>query len=192
MKKILALLGAFSIGASLFPAAFWLGDRFLPMSDPNLAQLPPWRWSDEKASLQYCIEQHLPDFDLERGNEKSFCAPITIRAKNGNLVYFYKDGHDGTVFIRLKDTLYLADFSPACSGCSVIALDLTTGRMIWNTELSGIGPTNHKEYSNAVNIETDGRHIIVYGNESHGRYVEILDPATGKTLANRKLDPQTE
>ncbi len=52
----------------------------------------------------------------------------------------------------------------------------------------GIGSTTHSDYSNRVNIETDGERLIVNGNEAHGQYVEHLDIKTGKTLANKRLN----
>ena len=56
----------------------------------------------------------------------------------------------------------------------------------------GIGPTEHSIYLNLVNIDTDGKIIVVAGNEANGRYVEHLDIQTGKKLANKKLDADTK
>jgi hypothetical protein len=47
----------------------------------------------------------------------------------------------------------------------------------------------HSEYYNRVNIETDGKKIIVYGNESHGRYVEHLDINSVKMFVNKNSNP---
>jgi len=41
---------------------------------------------------------------------------------------------------------------------------------------------------NIVNIETDGKKVIVYGNEALGRFVEHLGLKTGKTTANKTFD----
>jgi hypothetical protein len=70
----------------------------------------------------------------------------------------------------------------------VVAVDLKTGKRLWKTNLQGLGPIAHTKYRNRVIIEVDDRRVTVYGNESSGRYVEQLDPRTGKTLANKKLE----
>jgi hypothetical protein len=148
-----------------------------------------WRWSKEKASLAYSTKHHLPDYDVERVREKGYYTPIKIRTKTDRkVIYILEDGHESTVFTRWKDVLYIAEYSPIGTGCEVVALDLMTGTQLWKSRLEGIGPTGHSQYSNLVNIETDGWRVIVTGNETHGRYVEHLDLASGKTLTNKKLD----
>ncbi len=75
-------------------------------------------------------------------------------------------------------------------GCEVVAVNLLTGKELWRTRLFGTGPTPewHSKYGNQVNIETDGKRVVIYGNENDGRYVEHLDINTGKTLANRRFE----
>lgn len=150
-----------------------------------------WRWSAGKASLAYCTKVCLPDYDVGSLHEFCFFTPITIRRKKDRkLVYTIKDGTSYTTFTRWQGILYIADYSPATSGCSVIALELKTGNQLWKTQLQGIGPRANDRYRNLVNIETDGQVIIVTGNEMAGRYIEHLDLETGKTLANKKLVPE--
>jgi hypothetical protein len=149
----------------------------------------PWRWSKEKASLAYCITHHLQDYEVERVRKNEYYTPLNIRTKKDRkVVYSIQKGHQAIVFTRWKDTLYIAEYSPIASGCEVVALDLKTGKQLWKTRLQGIGEVAHSKYSNFVNIETDGRRVIISGNEAHGRYIEHLDRQTGKTIANKKLD----
>ena len=87
---------------------------------------------------------------------------------------------------RQGDTVYLARFSDIATGCEVRAFRADTGRELWRTRLSGVGPIAHSEYLNHVQIRVvDGR-PVVFGWESAGRYVEILDAETGRTLSNRR------
>ena len=153
-----------------------------------------WRWAKEKASLAYSIKQHLPDYDVELVKKKEYYTPINIRSKkDGRIAYSLVEGHKSIVFTRLNDVLFIAEYSPIATGCDVVAADLKTGTKVWKSRLQGIGPTGHSQYLNLVNIETDGKYIIVNGNEAHGRYVELLDIKTGQTLANKKLkaDPES-
>jgi hypothetical protein len=148
-----------------------------------------WHWSIDKARLDYSIEQYLPDYELERVRANSFYTPINIRTKpDGKVIFSLKGGHEDIVFARWKNILYIADFSPIASGCAVVAVELTTGQQLWRSVLEGIDTTlPYSEYTNRVNIETDGHIVIVRGNESHGRYIEHLDCRNGKTLVNKNL-----
>jgi hypothetical protein len=188
MPKLLLLIGSLLVGALLIPVAFWLAD-YLPIDGSRTSPLASWRWDKAKASLTFSITQYLPDYDVEIVDDKQFYTPINIRdKKDSTIIYSFKEGHQNVVFTRWKNTLYIAEHCPMRSGCSVVAVDLSTRRQVWKSHLRGIGPTAHSEYSNSVNIETDGAKVIVYGNESHGKYVEHVDMKTGKTLLNRAFD----
>jgi hypothetical protein len=152
-----------------------------------------WRWAKDKASLAYSTQQYLPDYEVERVHADEYYTPINIRTKQDRkLIYSFEEGHEGTVFTRWKDILYIAEYSPIASGCEVVALDLKTGKQLWRSRLHGIGPTSHSKYLNLVNIETDGEIVIVTGNEAAGRYVEHLDLESGKTLANQRFDADSK
>lgn len=71
------------------------------------------------------------------------------------------------------------------TGCKIVAIDLTNGTIQWTTQLKGVGAVSHSRYSNAVNMEATDNVVIVRGNEAAGRYVEILDIGTGKTVGYR-------
>jgi hypothetical protein len=148
-----------------------------------------WRWSRGKASLAYSTKQHLPDYEVERVRKNEHDMSINIRTRQDHkVIYSLAEGHEGTVFTRWNDILYIAEYCPIASGCDVVALDLTTGKQLWKSRLQGIGPTGHSQYLNLVNMETDGQRVIVTGNEAHGRYIEHLDLQSGKTLANQRLE----
>ena len=52
--------------------------------------------------------------------------------------------------------------------------------------LKGIGPVTHSKYSNEVWLGVlDADTLIVHGNESFGKYVEIVDRKTGKTVGHK-------
>jgi hypothetical protein len=153
-----------------------------------------WRWSDEKADLAYSIKTHLHDCNLEVVQEKEY-GPIKIRGKSdGKVIYSTERFSSYFVCTRWKQTIYIAAHSSIATGCTVIALDLNTGKELWKTRLCGTGPTPfmHSKYSNAINIETDGKRVIIFGKEDDGRYAECLDIVTGATLANQRFDIDPE
>jgi hypothetical protein len=143
-----------------------------------------WRWSKERASRKYCIDEHLKDYETKilKGEWDD---TIQILAEGKEVVSF--KGHSWTVFTRLADTLYVADFGPISSGCSLFAYDLTNRKGMWRSKLQGIGPTSHSKYGNMINIEMDEGAILVFGNEVHGRYIEYVDPESGRTIGHKKL-----
>lgn len=148
-----------------------------------------WWWSRERASLKYCITEHLRDYKAIYNEGEFGEGEFHIQDKDGEV--FSMEGHRHTVFTRLADAIYVTQFSPRTTGCSLLAYNLNQRRQLWRTELKGIGPTDHSKYGNLINIELDEGAILVFGNEVHGRYIEYVDPESGKTLGHKKLPPKT-
>lgn len=98
--------------------------------------------------------------------------------------------HGGTEsFAQRNGVFYYTDHSPYSSGCSVVAFDLDAKKQLWKTELKGLGPIDHSKYRNAVRLEVlDDETLRVFGKESSGRYVEIVDRGTGKTVGHKLFD----
>jgi hypothetical protein len=145
----------------------------------------PWRWSGREASLAYSVARHLTDDEVDILPSPGVRYCLTIRLKAGDKTVQAFEGHEETVLARWGDRLYLADFSPIASGCTVIAVNLKTGERLWQSPLRGLGPVHHSEYHNRVTIATDGTLITVWGKEASGRYVEFLDCKTGKTVGHK-------
>ncbi len=149
---------------------------------------PPWAWSDREATLAHSLHRQLDDYEVEvvqhKGGLMASDNPLTIRITDaGKLVYSWK-GHWGTVFTRLGDALYIADYCPIRTGCTVFAVDFKRNKELWRTKLKGLGSVAHSKYSNDVCIGNDGDSIIVFGKEAGGSYRERLDRRTGKTVSN--------
>ncbi len=180
MSKLVLVIGALLVGSLILPVALSIQPK----------EQVEWRWSDEKAKLAYSIKQHFPDHVADPAREKKYGAELEIFAKDGRRVlWLFEAGLKANVFTRWKGTLFLAKYCPISTGCEVVAIEIATGKELWKSSLEGIGPTGHSKYRNRVNIETDGKKIIVYGNESNGKYVEHLDINSGKMLLNKKFEP---
>jgi hypothetical protein len=152
---------------------------------PDMAERLSWRWSDREASLSHSITCHLSDDEVEISLLEGIRYRLSIRLKAGGKDIHAFEGHDETVFARWGDRLYLADFCPIASGCRVVAVNLKTGERLWERSLRGLGPIRHSKYRNRINMTTDGRVITIWGNESSGRYVELLDQKTGRTVGHK-------
>ena len=85
------------------------------------------------------------------------------------------------------DVLIYADFMPSRTGCSVVAFDLKKQKQLWKTNLKGLGDIAHFRYANSVNLDIINDDAVrVFGKESAGQYLEIVDRKTGKTVGHRK------
>ena len=120
---------------------------------------------------------------IEQTKGMPWALTITL-IRAGKPIYSW-EGHEHSVFVVARDVLYYADFIPRRHGCAVIAYDLKSEKLLWKTDLWGIEVDGHSKYLNLINLEIADRHLIVYGNESFGRYIELLDLKTGKTVGNR-------
>jgi hypothetical protein len=126
------------------------------------------------------------DGDADRGNVELKVAqggkPVTLLA------------HGGSAFAVRDGVLFFADFSPYASGCKVVAYDLKSSKKLWDQPLKGLGPIAHFRYRNQVTLAIE-KHptaaawaVVITGLESAGKYLELLDPRTGKQLAHKKFD----
>jgi hypothetical protein len=150
----------------------------------QVAQQTPWDWSDEKASLDYCVRKFLHDYNVEVGPVKGE-EPVTVRILSGEREVYTFRAPVGTTLACSGRTLFLATFPPRSSNCEVEAIDLDTGKHLWKQQVQGLGPIPGLRCRHRLNIDTDGRAVILRGNEPTGRYVEILDSRTGKRTAHR-------
>ncbi|MCH9684842.1 MAG: PQQ-binding-like beta-propeller repeat protein [Deltaproteobacteria bacterium] len=86
--------------------------------------------------------------------------------------------------------VYAVTHSAIASGASAAAVDLGTGIVLWTRPLRGLGPIDHSQYRNETQIELDDRGLVVYGDESSGRYTEVLDPSSGEPRSLTFPDPR--
>lgn len=151
----------------------------------KMADETAWKWSDEASTVGHSalLRQSTYDVRLETKAGKAGEVKITF-GKDGKDVFTFA-GHRRTVFRISGDTLYFASFHYSASGGSIVAVDLTSGKQLWKTQLKALGPIQHSAYLNMLNLEVSGGIVTVFGNESQGRYVEILDEKTGKTLGHK-------
>ena len=152
----------------------------------KIADATPWGWSAERASVSDSFLRLPNTYQAELIRPKDKSGVVMIRLTDGGKELFAWMGHYGSVFALSGDVLVYADYSPGRTGCSLIAYDLTLKRELWKTALKGLGPIPHSRYANAVILEfIDNATVRVLGNESAGKYLEIVDINTGKTVGHR-------
>ena len=144
-----------------------------------------WGWQRGMTHPLGCISQCGYKYDIallsKKDNRYSLDITVLLEARK---VYAWR-GHRHSVFRILDDSLYYAKFHPSSSGGHIVAVDLKTGKELWESPLEGIGPIQHSAYRTLLNLTANHDVVSVYGNESMGRYYEIKDAKTGKTVGNR-------
>lgn len=101
------------------------------------------------------------------------------------------DWSDAAAIALVGDTLYVVNYHPIASGAVAHAYHAEHGTEIWRQHLWGRGPVAHSKYRNEVQIRVDESGVVVFGKESDGRYVEVLDPSSGALRGHRAL-PRTD
>jgi hypothetical protein len=144
-----------------------------------------WDWKDEKASPFEGIRLAGAKYSIVMVSEPSDRDSLIFKIFHGDKEVYTWGGHVNTVFRIQEDRLYYARFHPSGSGGSVVAVDLSTGKELWDSRLQGIGPVEHSAYVNLMNLDANFKVVTVWGNETMGRYLEIKDVTTGKTVGHR-------
>jgi hypothetical protein len=155
------------------------------------ADTTAWKWPAEKAGAQESAKRFAGDCKVEITVKEMAFNNTEVRFVCDDKVRLTLEGHAGTSFVGDKRIVWYAQYHYASSGCALIAYDLEAGKQLWKTQLKGLGPIAHTRYRNQVVVELDRDVVRVWGKESAGNYLEIVDRKTGKTLANRVYRDQT-
>ena len=174
----------------------------LPLVTPYLKS-DPFDFQGPAADAEWNLSDTVKDFDTSVANKTG---PYSISLAKKPKAFFLQsemlvslspakeicklDTEAGsyTPFVIENNTIYYADYCPISTGCRLIAYDLKENRHLWVSYLMGIGGTGHSRYSNNVCLKKKGDDIVVYGDESHGKYIEFVDMKTGATVGHRAFD----
>lgn len=152
----------------------------------KVADATAWSWSVERANVGDSFLKFPSTYQVEMIRKKNKYGEVTIRLLDDGKELVAWEGHIRSVFSLNGDVPVYADFRTSSSGCSVVAFDLKTKKQLWKTRLKGLGPISHFGYSNSVNLDIINNDAVrVFGNESAGQYLEIVDLKTGKTVGHR-------
>jgi hypothetical protein len=152
----------------------------------KIADGTAWSWSAERASVSDSFLKFPNTYQVELIRKKNKYGEITIRLLDDGKELVAWEGHYRSVFALNGDVLVYAAFHPSSTGCAVVAYDLKNRKQLWKADLKGIGPIDHFRYSNSVNLTIINNNAVeVFGKESAGQYLEIVDLKTGKTVGHR-------
>lgn len=146
-----------------------------------------WGWKEEMANPFSCIFQSGRKYDIQILVPKGRDALTIAVLLDGREVHAW-EGHWRSVFRILDDRLYYARFHPSSSGGSIVAVDLSTGKELWTSELKALGSPPHFYYSNILNLDCNQDVVTVYGNETFGGYYEVKRADTGETVGHKVFE----
>jgi hypothetical protein len=150
-----------------------------------------WIWNEHEAGIFYSCARSGSTHQIELIRPPGIVDELTIRfVKDGQTVAAWK-GHTHSVFLEKDDILVYALFNTNTQGCTLVAVDLSSGAKLWRTELKAIPKAAHSGYINYINMHIQDDVVFVRGKEGFGNYEEVVDFKTGKELAYR-LYPKEE
>ena len=150
----------------------------------------PWKWSDDKASILQPLLTGSRLYDVSVTNPKSErrnMLNVKISSGGETLCQWESHGEGAFVFAKSDSMVVYSQYSPIASGCRLVAFSLSDKKQMWQTDLKGIGPVEHSKYRNRINLILKDDRLIVYGNESSGKYIEVVDLNSGETISNRQV-----
>jgi hypothetical protein len=150
-------------------------------------------WHKDQANPYYCANHQSGDYKINilnigMGPEQK----IKIEILKDQKVVATIDGHEATVFAIQGSSLYYAIFSIGTGGAVIHCRDLTTGKLRWIRELQGLPPKTHSMYSNLLNLRVTDQGVEIFGHESYGDYIEVLDAQSGKQLSHKIVTPPVD
>ena len=126
---------------------------------------------------------------------------VTIRLLQGDKVVCSFKGSEQSEFLLIDKIFYYADFQSSAPGGSIVAVDLTTGKELWQSELKSITKAvSGSTFSNRIgltalsqttdNWKTHSETLAVWREEAGQRYLEIKNLKSGETIGHHLFDPR--
>lgn len=181
---------------------------FVASRPTTVADAPTWRWSAHEDGQG--AEQHRVLVPPANDTPGLICDLTFEKSPDKALVTCHESSYQGDTPRKLsklwsheldsqfvdagalrahQGRLFVAHHSAISSGAKVLAYNLRTGALLWEKQLQANGPVDHSKYRNEVQLAPREHHILAYGRESGGSYIEILDARTGALVANHSVDP---
>ena len=179
-------------GVILLAIATLYGWHLIDTRYQRLADKAEWRWSDAESDVRFSASHAGHDYTVELTQDTRFPdGGLFIRLiARGKPVYSWR-GHKRSVFVVRGSELVYADYNPSAAGCRLVAVDLRTARVLWKSNLEGVDRLSVFGSENYVAMSRyDCKTVAVWGWETDGRYLELVDLKTGKTVGHKVFPPE--
>jgi hypothetical protein len=153
----------------------------------------PWRWDYAQADFSD-TETVLLHFDHVVFDRTDIHHPVIRRLDAEDHVIWEEpipEGTNRTTLLVSGNDLFAASWDVEKPGGQLAKLAADTGDPVWTVPIEALhAPAPTGGYFNRMQVWTWEDWLVVYGDESPGRYTEVHDPADGKLLANRAEPPE--
>lgn len=149
---------------------------------------PPWSWRPEEADLEYSRAHALAGLKTlveAGGTDWRSESTLVITCEDGQILRV--GVHGKTPIVRVGDQIFVASYPLMSEGCAIECYDVAHAKHVWTRDLMALGQIAHSKYFNAVTLEVEGKNLIVRGQETAGRYIEVLTLRDGAEVMNRVL-----
>jgi len=146
-----------------------------------------WKWDETKLenTAKFNGFQLVYKYD-----GTTYTGIIELKDTSGNIKNVWKRSvvYADSAFLLIEDNiLFICLFSSSATGCYVLALNTSLWEIIWERQTPGLGSIGHSRYKNKVQMQMIENNLCVFGWESGGKYVDILDPTNGELVINKKF-----
>jgi hypothetical protein len=166
-----------------------------PSDYQMMANDAEWPEFEKLDGFRECFNRELRDYQIQITRNKRCLDSVRFQVLdgNGNEVHAW-DGSLSTPFVERDGILYYALYYTTTSGCDIVAFDLKRAKRLWQSPLQGTGVLFHSIYYNEVRFGPPEHKevLMVYGREAGGRYIEIVDLKTGKTVGHKQFPAEKE
>ena len=146
-----------------------------------------WQWNKTGSDITTKLNGSNLNFVYD---ETSYTGKIEFIDSSGKVETVWKREElfaESALLLKVDYVLFVALYSQRSTGCCVLALNLSSWETLWERELKGLGSVGHSRYRNKVQMSIIESYLVIFGWESDGKYIEILDPVSGDLVLNRKI-----
>lgn len=164
-----------SAGCGLLPTSGPGPDECCYNPPPPAWLNPDWMWDEALPLARSAPVKMAYELDFVTVHPHGDApAKVERTAPSGTVVWSIPlpDDHRAGRTFASANGVFVVSWTTATSGGTVQFLDGKTGEVRWAHPLQALGPQSHSEYRNEIQGEVIDGHLIVRGDEAHGRYVE--------------------
>jgi hypothetical protein len=153
-----------------------------------------WTWKDSAAglvpSLRRCAQAGFT-WNVRSVGVDADQMEISLSLDNREI--YRAKGNWSTTFFPDRENrhLYVMTYSPSASGGTIECIDVATGKRTWAAEIASNieWPTQSiLLYASARVFYELGGYIWVWGHESRGKFVQVIDKVDGAVVADKRFE----
>lgn len=158
----------------------------------HLAEKEAWSWSDNDASLATALRNCRSPYEWSLRSINDNPQWMELSFGEGKELRWRFKCHWMTPFIIDKSMLYYVEYAYHAPFGRVVCVDLAQSKQLWSCQVGEVvSAWFHSAYLSARSITKRDGHIWVRGNESRGRFLNVIDANTGELVAARLYENES-